>query len=682
VAVVGHNTVGKTTLVAALLYAAGATTRPGRIEDGTCPTDFDAEEIDRKISINLAVAHAMHRDTRVNFVDAPGYGIFSPEARAAVYAADSAIIVLDAVSGVEVQTERAWKFAQEFARPVLFVVNRMDRERASFDRVVEAVRKKFGRGVAPLQIPVGEEKAFKGSIDLVRMESHVHEGGKRVDGPIPPDLAERAKAEHEALVEMVAEGEDDLMEKFFAQGTLEAQDILPGLKREIVERKIFPVLCASSSSGIGAIRILDACVALLPSPEGRREEGTGKDGKPVVVFCNEKDHAVAQVFKTVSDPFAGRISYLRVLAGHFQSDGNYWNSTKGSHERFSGLFLPQGKEHVSVPEAHAGDIVAVAKLKDTFTGDTLTTKDNPVVLAALKVPEASIAYAIEPKTKGDEDKISTALHKLIEEDPSLNFQRDEETKEFHLAGASQLHVEIAVARLKKRYGVEVILHPPKVPYRETITKKAEAHGRHKKQTGGHGQFADCRIRVEPLARGKDFEFVDDIYGGAIPRNFIPAVEKGIQEVRRRGFLAGYPMVDFRVTLYDGQYHDVDSSELAFKLAGALAYKEAMAQARPTLLEPVMNVEITAPNEYVGDLMGDLSSRRGHVQGMDATEDDTVIKAQVPMSELLTYGAQLRSITQGRGSFHLEFSHYAEVPHSLQDKIIAQSRAGKEAAKEA
>ncbi len=682
VAVVGHNTVGKTTLVAAMLYAAGAVTRPGKIEDGTCPTDFDGEEHDRKISINLSCAFAMHRDTRVNLLDAPGYGIFAPEARSAVYAADAAIIVLDAVSGVEVQTERAWKFAQEFGRPVMFVVNRMDRERASFDRAIDSLRKKFGRGIAALQIPVGEEKSFKGTVDLVRMESHVHEGGKRVDGTIPADLAERAKAEHEQLVEMVAEGEDDLMEKFFAQGTLEPQDILPGLKREIIERKIFPVLCAASASGIGTLRILDACVALLPSPEGRREEGVGKDGKPVVVFCNEKDHAVAQVFKTVSDPFAGRISYLRVLAGHFQSDGNYWNATKGAHERFSGLFLPQGKEHVSVPEARAGDIVAVAKLKETFTGDTITTKDNPVVLPALKVPEASIAYAIEPKAKGDEDKISTALHKLIEEDPSLNFQRDEETKEFHLAGASQLHVEIAVARLKKRYGVEVILHPPKVPYRETITKKAEAHGRHKKQTGGHGQFADCRIRVEPLPRGKDFEFVDDIYGGAIPRNFIPAVEKGIQEVRRKGFLAGYPMVDFRVTLYDGQYHDVDSSELAFKLAGALAYKEAMAQARPTLLEPVMQVEITAPNEYVGDLMGDLSSRRGHVQGMDATDDDTVIKAQVPMSELLTYGAQLRSITQGRGSFHLEFSHYAEVPHSLQDKIIAQSKAGKEAVKEA
>ncbi len=674
VAVVGHNTVGKTTLVAAMLYASGATTRAGRIEEGTCPTDFDGEEIERRISINLACAHTIHRDVRVNFIDAPGYGIFSPEARAAVAAADAALIVLDAVSGVEVQTERAWKFAAEFERPVLFVINRMDRERASFERAMESLHKKFGRGVVSLQIPVGEEKAFKGTVDLVRMESHLHQDGKRVDGAIPEAMAARAKEEHERLVEMVAEGDDALMEKFFAQGTLEPGDLLPGLQQEIVARKVFPVLCASSALGIGVMRILDACVALLPSPERTTVEGTGKDGKPVKVFCNEKDPAVAQVFKTVSDPFAGRISYLRVRGGHFQSDGSYWNATKGIPERFSGLFLPQGKEHVNVSEARAGDIVAVAKLKETATGDTLTTKDHAVLLPRLVVPEASIAYAIEPKSKGDEDKISVALHKLIDEDPSLHFQREEETKEFHLAGASQLHVEIAVARLKKRYGVEVILHPPKVPYRETIKGRAEAHGRHKKQTGGHGQFADCRIRVEPLPRGADFEFVDDIYGGAIPRNFIPAVEKGIQEARRKGFLAGYPMVDFRVTLYDGQYHDVDSSELAFKLAGALAYREAMEKARPTLLEPIMNVEVSAPNEYVGDLMGDLSSRRGQVQGMETGTGDTIIRAQVPMAEMITYGAQLRSITQGRGSFHLEFSHYAEVPHTSQEKIIAQSKA--------
>jgi len=679
VAVVGHNTVGNTTLVAALLYLSGATTRPGRIEEGTCPTDFDGEEVERQISINLSVAHAIHRDVRVNFLDAPGYGIFSPEAHAAVAAADAVLIVLDAVSGVEVQTDKVWKFATELARPVIFVVNRMDRERASFDRTMEALHRKYGRAVVPLQIPVGEEKSFRGTVDLVRMESHLHDGGKRVDGPIPDDLSARAHEEHEKLVEMVAEGDDGLMEKFFAQGTLDAVDIVPGLKKEIAARKLFPVFCAASSLGIGTLRILDACATLFPSPEGTKVEGIGKDGKPVDVVCDEKAHAVAQVFKTVSDPFAGRISYLRIRSGHFQSDGTYWNATKSVPERFSGLFLPQGKEHVNVPEARAGDIVAVAKLKETETYDTMTTKDHPVVLPKLAIPEASIAYAIEPKAKGDEDKISTALHKLIEEDPSLHFQRDDETKEFHLAGASQLHVEIAVARLKKRYGVEVILHPPKVPYRETITRKAEAHGRHKKQSGGHGQFADCKIKVEPLPRGSDFEFVDEIYGGAIPRNFIPAVEKGIQDIRRKGYLAGYPMVDFRVILIDGQYHDVDSSELAFKIAGGLAYKDAMEKARPTLLEPVMTIEINAPNEYVGDLMGDLSSRRGHVQGMETGTDDTVIKAQVPMGELLTYGANLRSITQGRGSFHLEFSHYAEAPHSIQEKIIAQSKANKTAA---
>jgi elongation factor G len=676
VAVVGHNTVGKTTLVAALLYASGATTRPGRIEEGTCPTDFDGEEVERQISINLAIAHAIHRDVRVNFVDAPGYGIFSPEAHAAVAAADAVLIVLDAVSGVEVQTDKVWKFAAEFGRPVIFVVNRMDRDRASFDRTMESLRRKYGRGVVPLQIPVGEEKSFRGTVDLVRMESHLHEGGRRVDGPIPDDLSARAHEEHEKLVEMVAEGDDTLMERFFAQGTLEPGDLVPGLKKEIAARKLFPVFCTSSAQGIGVLRVLDACVALFPSPEGTKVEGVGKDGKPVEVVADEKGHAVAQVVKTVSDPFAGRISYLRVRRGHFQSDGTYWNASKSVPERFSGLFLPQGKEHVNVPEARAGDIVAVAKLKETMTGDTLTVKEHPVVLTKLAVPEPAIAYAIEPKAKGDEDKISTALHKLIEEDPSLRFQRDEETKEFHLAGASQLHVEIAVARLKKRYGVEVILHPPKVPYRETITRRAEAHGRHKKQTGGHGQFADCKIKVEPLPRGADFEFVDEIYGGSIPRNYIPAVEKGIQDVRKKGFLAGFPMVDFRVILIDGQYHDVDSSELAFKIAGALAYKDAMEKARPTLLEPVMTIEINAPNEYVGDLMGDLSSRRGQVQGMESGEDETSIRALVPMGELLTYGAQLRSITQGRGSFHLEFSHYAEVPHSIQEKIIAQSKADK------
>jgi elongation factor G len=671
VAVLGHNTVGKTTLVSALLHRAGVTTRPGEIGAGTCVTDFDAEEIDRKISINLAVAHAVHRDVRVNFLDAPGYGIFASETRCAAVAADAVMIVLDAVSGVEVQTEKAWKLAEQYGKPVLFVVNRMDRERASLERCVTELQKRYGRCVFALQIPVGAERGFHGTIDLVRMEAHMLEDGKRKDGDIPEEYRTRADEEHKNLVEMVAEGEDHLMEKFFNNGTLEPGDLLPGLQQEIVERKIFPVMCCSSQLEIGVLRVLDACVALLPSPEKASVSARDKEGKETGIETNDAGPPVAQVFKTISDPFSGRISIFRVLSGVFKSDGSYWNAGKGVPERFSALFLPQGKEHVAVPELHAGDIGAVAKLKETATGDTLTTREQPFVLPPIPFPEPAIAFAIEAKSKADEDKISTALHKLIEEDPALHFERDEETKEFHIAGSGQLHVEIAVARLKKRYNVEVILHPPKVPYRETITRKAEAHGRHKKQTGGHGQFADCRIEVEPLPRGGDFEFVNDIYGGAIPRNYVPAVEKGIQEARRRGYLAGYPMVDFRVRLYDGSYHDVDSSEMAFKIAGSLAYREAMSKAGATLLEPVMQVEVYAPAEYMGDLMGDLSSRRGHVQGLDTEGDRQTIRALVPMAEMLTYGSTLRSITQGRGDFHMDFSHYAEVPHTVREKIVAE-----------
>lgn len=672
VAVLGHNSVGKTTLVSAMLHRAGAISRPGDINAGTCVTDFDPEELDRRISINLATAHCLHRDVKINFLDAPGYGIFISEVRCAMAAADAALIVLDAVAGVEVQTEKAWKFAEQFRKPVIFVVNRMDRERASLERCVADLQKHYGRGAFALQIPVGSEKDFRGTIDLVRMEAHTWKAGKREDGAIPADYADRAEPEHKNLVEMVAEGEDRLMEKFFAEGTLSPADLLPGFQEEIAERKIFPVLCASAHLEIGVTRLLDACVALLPSPAGDSTAAKDKEGKDVLVKCDEGAAPVAQVFKTFSDPFSGRISCLRALSGTFKADGSYWNSTRGAAERFSGLFLLQGKEHITVPELRAGDIGAVAKLKETLTGDTITSKDNPVVLPSLPFPEPAIAFAIEARSKADEDKLSSALHKLIEEDPSLHFERDEATNEFHISGAGQLHVEIAVARLRKRYNVEVVLHQPKVPYRETITKKAEGHGRHKKQSGGHGQFADCRIEIFPLERGQDFEFVNDIYGGAIPRNFIPAVEKGIQDVRKKGFLAGYPMVDFRVRLYDGQYHDVDSSEIAFKIAGALAWKDAMAKASPTLLEPIMQVEIYAPGEYMGDLMGDLSSRRGQVQGMDAEGDRQTIRAAVPMAEMLTYGSTLRSITQGRGDYHMDFSHYAEVPYQIREKVIAES----------
>jgi elongation factor G len=678
VAVVGHNTVGKTTFISACLFAAGAVNRAGRVEDGTTVTDFDAEEVDRQISIGNSLAFAEWNKHKINFIDTPGYAIFSTEALMGLDAADAALVVVDSVSGVEVQTEKVWKFAESKGLPRMVVLNRMDRERADFERAYASIEGKFGRSCVPIQLPVGSEKDFKGIIDLVAMKMITwNEQGKPTTAPIPASEMDRAKEWHEKLLEKVAEGDDKLMERFFEQGSLSEEEVHEGLRREVHARQIFPVLMASASRLVGLTAVLDGIVDLLPSPQGRNVAATMRADKSEMEWpVDEGKPAGAFVVKTFSDPFSGRITVLRVYSGKLASDGTFRNLSRDLDERFGQLFLLQGKEHVAVPEAVAGDIVAVAKLKDTRTGDTLGAKDLPVLFPSIKIPEAAIAFAIEGKAKGDEDKIGTALAKLIDEDPSLHFERDEQTKEFHLSGSGQLHVEIAVARLKKRYGVEVILHPPTVPYRETIKAKADGHGRHKKQTGGHGQFADCKIKMEPLTRGSDFEFVDEIFGGAIPRGYIPAVEKGIQDARRKGFLAGYPVVDFRVRLIDGQYHDVDSSEMAFKIAGSLAFKDAIESARPTILEPVMGVEVYCPQEYMGDIMGDLNSRRGRVQGMDSDNDTQIIRAAVPMAEMLTYEQTLRSITQGRGSFHMEFDHYEEVPKPVQEKLIEKAKAAK------
>jgi elongation factor G len=462
------------------------------------------------------------------------------------------------------------------------------------------------------------------------------------------------------------------METFFAQGNLSEEQMKPALTKAIRERKITPVLFAASGDHeTGVEKLLDEIVDLLPTADSFQTVATNKAGQSEALAADASGPAAAFVFKTISDPYAGRLTLFRVVSGTFKSDGTYWNASRGTAERFGAVFSPLGKTMQNVPEIPAGDIGGIAKLKETLTGDSLSAKEKPFIFAPASIPEPAIAFAIEPKSKGDEDKISVALHKLIEEDPSLRFSRDADTHEFLLAGAGQLHVEIAVARMKRKSGVEVILHPPKVPYRETITRSAEGHGRHKKQTGGHGQFADCKIRIKPLARGEDFEFVDDLYGGSIPRNYVPAVEKGIQDVRKRGFLAGFPMVDFRVELYDGQYHDVDSSEMAFKIAGSLAYKDAMEKAKPIILEPIMKIAIRAPQEYMGDLMGDLTSRRGRPAGMDQDGDDSIIRAEAPLAEMISYGSILRAITQGRGSFHMEMDHYEEVPRPLQEKLIAE-----------
>lgn len=673
VAVVGHNGVGKTTLVSALLHESGAVPRFGRVEDGTAPTDFDPEEIDRKISIGLAVASLEWKKRKINLIDTPGYGIFVSEMMCGLRAADAAILVVDAVAGVEVQTEKAWKLCEELGLPRMIVVNRMDRERADGGRVAEQLQRKFGRSCVCVEAAIGREKGFRGVIDLIGMKGFLtDDSGKTAEGEIPAEFVADAATLHEALVEIVAEGDDKLMEVFFGQGSLTEEQMHPALRQAIRSRRITPVLfTAGGNHEIGVEKLLDEIVDLLPAADTFQTVARGKDGKSEALTPDAAAAPAAIVFKTISDPYAGRLTLFRAYSGTFKSDTPYWNATREAAERFGPVFSPLGKQMNVVPEVPAGDIGGVAKLKETLTGDSLGSKEKPLVFGPLDLPEAAISFAIEPKSKGDEDKISLALHKLIEEDPSLHFSRDADTHEFLLSGAGQLHVEIAVARMRRKSNVEVILHPPKVPYRETITRSAEGHGRHKKQTGGHGQFADCRIRVKPLERGADFEYVDDTFGGSIPRGYIPAIEKGIQETRKRGYLAGFQMLDFRVEVYDGQYHDVDSSEMAFKIAGSLAFKDAMEKARPTILEPIMKVSIRAPQEYMGDLMGDLSSRRGRPSGMDTEGDEAVISAEVPLAEMISYAPVLRSITQGRGSFHMEMDHYEEVPRPLQEKLIAE-----------
>ncbi len=685
VAVVGHSGSGKTQLVSALLFDAGAVNRLGRVDEGTTVTDYDDEEIARKHTLSAGLAYAEWNKHKINFIDTPGMANFLSDARAALRVADSALVVVDAVSGVEVSTEKVWEVATELAVPRLIVLNRLDRERASVERSLESLRSVFGRTVIPVQLPIGEERNFKGVVDLVTMRAWTFAtDGKATEGDVPADVSSAATAAREALIEMVAEADDALMEKFFDAGTLTQEELAGGLKRGIAAGRVFPVLCASATVNIGMQPILDAIVTFAPSPLERPMKARTAEGEEVEVPTAESGASAAFVWKTVADPFAGRITMFRVISGALKSDSTVYNRTKETPERLGHLVLLQGKTQTNVPEIRAGDLGAVAKLKETLTSDVIgDSKANGVKVPPIKFPEPVISYAIEPKSRGDEDKISTALHRLQEEDPTISYNRDPQTKELLLAGQGQSHIEVTVAKLKRRFGVEVTLRPPRIPYRETITAATEAHGRHKKQTGGHGQFGDCKVKFEPLARGSDFEFVDDIFGGAIPRQFVPAVEKGIQDARMRGFLAGYPMVDFRATVFDGSFHPVDSNELSFKLAGSLAFKDGMSRARPTLLEPVMNVEVYAPSDFAGDLMGDLNSRRGRIGGMDTRGASTIIRAKVPMAEMLTYEQHLTSATGGRGSYHMEFSHYEEVPTHLHNKIIAASKAerGAEAAEE-
>jgi elongation factor G len=680
VVLVGHGHAGKTSLVSAMLYTAGATQRQGRVDDGSATTDYDDEEISRKMSISTSLAYAEWGQTKINFVDTPGFNMFVHEAKMVLPVVDAALVVVDGVAGVEVVTERVWNYCEEYKTPRVIVASRMDRERADAERVLESLTRAFGRAVVPLELPIGKEKNLSGVVDLVNMKAYTYDlggSGKGREGEIPANMKEAAQEAHERLVELVAEGDDALMEEFFDKGTIPVEHLIPALHNAIREDKLFPVLFASGLGNVSTDRLMDFIVDFTPAAtehESIRGEVTSGNGEPPARKESDSEPVSVYVFKTVSDPFAGRISYFKVFSGVLKNDSSLTNYSRSSQEKFAHISVMQGKTAVPVNELHAGDIGAVAKLKDTLTGDTLGDKSAPIQYPKVKLPEPAITFAIEPKSRADEDKLGPGIHKMLEEDAMLRFFRDGQTREFLIAGTGQQHIEVVVAKLKKRYHTEVVLKAPKVPYRETIRGRADVQGRHKKQTGGHGQYGDCKIKMEPLPRGSEFEFVNDIFGGAIPKNYIPAIEKGIKDAASRGYLAGFPMVDFRVVLYDGSYHDVDSNDMSFQMAGRIAFRKAMEQAKPTILEPIMHVEITVPDEFAGSIMGDLNARRGRIQGMDNKGGNTIVKAEVPMSEMLTYGVDLTAMTQGRGSFNMEMHHYDVVPGQLQEKIIEKAKA--------
>lgn len=675
VALIGHGDCGKTSLAASLLHTGGTVGRLGSVDDGTAVTDFDDEEIERKISMHAALAPVEWNQKKINLIDTPGYAAFIADAKAGLAVADTALLLVEGVSGVQVMTRRTFGYAEELGLPLVFAVTKLDRERADFDRALSEIQDAFGREAVPIELPIGSEDSFRGTVDLVTMKARVYSGsGKAKTEDIPADVREAAEDAHGVLVEMIAESDEALMEAFFEAGDLDADQIVEGLRAAIRERKIFPVLAVAATREIGSSGVLDTIASLFPSPEERKIRGTDPgDGSEVERSVSDDEPTSLFVFKTVADPFAGRLSLFRVCGGTVRGDSNVHNMRLGKAERLGNLATAVGKELSSIETLHAGDLGVLAKLKDTLTNDTLADPQKPFAVHPISFPEATFSYAIEPKSKGDEEKISTALSRLTEEDAVLSVGRDPQTGEMLVRGSSQQHVEVAVAKMKRKYGVEATLKQPKVPYLETIRKKVgPIEGKHKKQSGGRGQFGVCVIEMEPLPRGKQFEFVDKIFGGAIPQNYRPAVEKGIQETAEKGVIAGYPVVDFRVTLLDGKYHNVDSSEMAFKIAGSLAFKDAVRQANPVLLEPVMDVEITAPEEYMGDIMGDLSSRRGKPQGMEAQGAYQIIKAQVPLSEMLTFDSALKSITSDTGSFHMEFAHYDPTPANVQQQIVAEA----------
>lgn len=681
IVLLAHGGAGKTSLAEAALFNAGAVNRLGKVEEGNTVMDFLPEEISRKISASSSTAAFQWKGSQINIVDTPGFQDFIADALFALRVCDGAVAVVSAVSGVQVNTERLWKEAREQGLAAAVFINKMDRERADFNKAISQVESVLKARPVLLEIPIGAEADFKGLVDLISMKACLYEmdgSGKFREEQIPADLSEMAAQYREKLVEFAAEGDDALVEKYLETGELTQEEVFRGLRAGVVAGDIVPVFCGSASLNIGVKKLLDAMVALMPSPADRGAvKGVDDKSQPAQRMPSSEEPFSAFVYKTIADPYAGKLTLMKILSGSLKPDSSFYNATRETKERFGNLFLLQGKKQVNVDAAVAGQLAAVAKLKETRTGDTLTAEGKPFLMPQVQIPEPALSYAIQPKSKGDEEKVSQSLARLMEEDPSIRVGRDEDTRENILSGMGQQHIEVTVERLKLKFGVEVEMKVPKVAYKETIKGKTSLQSRYKKQTGGRGQFGDVWIEVEPLPRGKEFEFVDKIVGGVVPRQYIPAVEKGVREAMGEGVLAGYPVVDVRVSLFDGSYHSVDSSEMAFKIAASMGFKKGFLESNPVLLEPIVNLEVTVPDDFMGAVIGDLNSRRGKVLGMDPQGGIQVIKAQVPMAEIMSYAPDLRSMTEGRAHFTLTFSHYEEVPAHLAEKVIEEAKRQKE-----
>jgi elongation factor G len=677
IAIVGHGATGKTSLCESLLFIAGKTDRQGRVDDGTSSMDFEPEEQKRRISISAATNFFEWEKHKITILDTPGDSNFSYDTRNCLRVADGAVVVIDAVGGVEFQTEKVWEYSDEYKLPRIVFISRMDRERADFFASVETIKSRLGKKATPVFLPIGKEDSFKGVIDLISKKALIFDGagGKYKSADIPADMKDIVEKYRENMVEDIAESDEKLMDKYLDAGELSDDELKAGLKKGVMSLSLLPVACGSAVKNIGIAPLIDLVINALPSPVERGPVTGKKPGKDEVETRMPEESAPfsALVFKTIADPYAGRLTLFRVFSGTVTSDSTFYNSSRKITERFGNIFFLEGKSQKPVESLVPGDIAAVAKLKETTTGDTLCTEKAAIIFEKVVPPPPIMSFAVSPKSRGDEDKIVSSINRIIEEDPTLTFRREEQTKEMILSGMGQVHIEVSIEKMKRKFGVELTLKTPKVPYKETIKGKTNVQGKYKKQSGGRGQFGDCWLDIEPLPRSGGYEFADKIVGGVIPQQYRPAVDKGIVEAMLEGVIAGYPVVDVKVSLVDGSYHTVDSSEMAFKIAGSMGFKKGVLACQPVLLEPIVNIDIEIPDEYMGDVIGDLNGRRGKVLGMESKGPNRIIKGQVPLAEILRYAPDLRSMTSGRGTFTYEHSHYEEVPPFIAEKIIAESK---------